>query len=72
MYSTNDFFNFLLLLFTEKAVKAKLLRSLSTLSDKSDEGKHLAESFSRQISSQHSLRHHKKEVGIILIITLSM
>ncbi|XP_066928852.1 ATP-dependent translocase ABCB1-like isoform X2 [Clytia hemisphaerica] len=48
----------------EKAVQAKLMRSLSTLSNESDEGKVLADKFQRQLSSETSIRkslRNKKE-----------
>ena len=57
--------NFLFFLtVVEKAMKVKLLRSLSTLSNESDEGKQLVDKFSRQISSQQSLRHKKDNITV--------
>jgi len=48
-------------------MKAKLLRSLSGISRKSEEGKELAEKFSRQLSSGHSSRHKKGDSNVCLL-----
>lgn len=45
----------------DAAVKTKLMRSLAAISNENEEGKNMADLFSRELSSQQSLRHKQNK-----------